>query len=59
MDDIRERLIAEVLSLTEEQTAFVLQRVRRLRDQSNDARGITDDTTGRAEQITPIKAEPR
>ena len=36
MDDIRERLIAEVLSLTEEQTAFVLQRVRRLLEQRND-----------------------
>mgnify|MGYP007072510115 CR=1 FL=1 len=37
MDDIRERLIDEVLSLTDEQVAFVLQRVRSLFEQSNDA----------------------
>lgn len=37
MDDIRERLIAEDLSLTDEQAAFVLQRVSSLLDQSNDA----------------------
>lgn len=37
MDDIRERLIAEVLSLTDEQVAFVLQRVSSLLEQSNDA----------------------
>lgn len=37
MDDIRERLIAEVLSLTDEQAVFVLQRRRRLLDQSNNA----------------------
>lgn len=37
MDDIRERLIAEVLSLTDEQAAFVLQRVSSLLEQGNDA----------------------
>ena len=37
MDDIRERLIAEVLSLTDEQAAFVLQRVSSLLEQRNDA----------------------
>lgn len=36
MDDIRERLIAEVLSLTDEQAAFVLQRVSSLLEQRND-----------------------
>lgn len=37
MDNIKDRLIAEVLSLTDEQAAFVLQRVRSLLEQSNDA----------------------
>ena len=37
MDDIREQLIAEILSMTDEQAAFVLQRVRSLFEQSNDA----------------------
>lgn len=36
MNDIRERLIAEVLSLTDEQAAFVLQRVSDLLAQRND-----------------------
>ena len=37
MDNIKERLIAEVLSLTDEQAAFVLQRVSSLLEQRNDA----------------------
>lgn len=37
MDDIKEHLIAEVLSLTDEQAAFVLQRVSSLLEQSNGA----------------------
>lgn len=37
MDNIKERLIAEVLSLTDEQAAFVLQRVSSLLEQSNNA----------------------
>ena len=37
MDNIKERLIAEVLSLTDEQAAFVLQRFSSLLEQSNDA----------------------
>lgn len=37
MDNIKERLIAEVLSLTDEQAAFVLQRVSSLLAQCNDA----------------------
>lgn len=36
MDDIRERLRAEVLSLTDEQAAFVLQRVSGLLEQRKD-----------------------
>lgn len=37
MENIKEQLIADVLSLTDEQAAFVLQRVRSLFEQSNDA----------------------
>ena len=37
MDNIKERLIAEVLSMTDEQAAFVLQRVSSLLAQRNDA----------------------
>lgn len=37
MDNIKDQLIADVLSLTDEQAAFVLQRVRSLFEQSNDA----------------------
>lgn len=37
MDDIREQLIAEILSMTDEQAAFVLQRVSSLLAQRNDA----------------------
>lgn len=36
MDNIKERLIAETLSLTDEQAAFVLQRVSSLLEQRND-----------------------
>ena len=36
-EDIRERLIADHLSLTDEQAAFVLQRISSLLEQSNDA----------------------